>query len=224
MDSSDASVFEEIVSKQLPNLSDGLRFTVIHKRVQFKLWAAKYFLSKLVKLEKDSGSIAYPSVKEEADLYLDAFLYEVIGAFDTLLQEINIAFECNLDIEDVKMDTVIPKMPNGSKVLEKLGRLNGDSNGWFWKLREYRNHSAHRSVISLYSTGTVRAKPTESTDDPRIRHLEVDRITATYLIDDPRDIDSGKSEQEVIPYCSKSINNMANLITEIYEKCVNEIK
>jgi len=222
--SSDASIFQKVVSKHLSDTSDRSRFTVIHRRVQFKLWAAKHFLSKLEQIKREYGALAYPKIKDKVDLNLDAFLYEIIGAFDAQLQEINVAFRCGLDMEDVKMAAVIARMPTGSQARRQLQRLNGNSEGWFWKLREYRNHSAHRSVIGFYSTGTVRPKPMGSTNDPKIRMLEVDKITATYLIDNPRDIHSGKSAQEVIPYCNKSISNMENLIKEIYKKCINELK
>jgi len=223
MSASSSTIFLTVVSQRLKDETKRRLLEQFHKRVQFKSWAAKQFLSNLKRLERKHGALTYPKAMNRAELNLDAFLYEIVGAFDTLLQEINVAFQCDLDIEKVKMETVISKMPTESKVLEKLRKLNGDSSGWFWKLREYRNHSAHRSVISFYSTTTVKPKPRKPNDDPQTRYLEVDRITATYLVDNPRDINSGRSKQEVIPYCNKSIINMRNLLEEIYKKCINDL-
>jgi len=224
MSDSNSAIFLTIVSQRLKDETERRLLEQFHKRVQFKFWAAKQFLSNMKRLERRHGALTYPRTINRAELNLDAFLYEVVGALDPLLQEINIAFRCNLETQKVNLETIIPKIPEGSQLRKRLGKLNGDSSGWFWKLREYRNHSAHRSQIRFFSTGTVKRSQIQPVDSSVV-HLECDKITAVYLINDQRDFNnSERAEQELILYCDKSINNMENLIEEIYKKCIIELK
>ena len=223
MSDSNSAIFQTIVSRRLKNEIEIRLLEQFHKRVQFKLWAAKQFLSNMKRLERRHGALTYPQTINRTELNLDAFLYEVVGALDPLLQEINIAFRCNLEIQNVNLESIIPKIPKGSQLREKLGKLNGDSSGWFWKLREYRNHSAHRSQIRFFSIGTVKLSPIQPTDSSVV-HLECDKITNVYLIDDQRDFTHGdRSKYEVIPYCTRSVVNMKRLVDEIYQICTKEL-
>jgi hypothetical protein len=200
-----ADTFQNLINTKLTD-SASKDFMQFHNRVQFKLYAARYFLERLKKLEQKAGSLVGPGIeRDEVELNLDAFLYDVVGAFDTLLQEINVAFGLGLAVQDVCVSAIIQKLPDG-KVKKTLGTLNGNTNGWFWMLREYRNHSAHRSII--------------------IRHMILiadGSRPRVYLANDPRDPDKGHSNEEVVPYCSHSLKNMEEAIDEIYEQCQIEL-
>src|SRR4030042_1390664 len=136
-----ADIFQHVVNTNLIDSARG-HFMQFHERVQFKLDAARYFLNKLEELDKKAGSLVNTGIaRSDVELNLDAFLYEVVGALDPLLQEINVAFRLGLQPQEVDMSTIIPKLPEGSQVKKTLGKLNGNTNGWFWRLREYRNHS-----------------------------------------------------------------------------------
>jgi hypothetical protein len=223
MSDSNSAIFLTIASQHLKDETERRLLEQFHKRVQFKFWAAKQFLSNLKRLERRHGALTYPKTINRAELNLDAFLYEVVGTLDPLLQEINIAFRCNLEMQDVNLERIIPKILGGSQLRKKLGKLNGDSSGWFWKLREYRNHSAHRSQIRFFSTGTSKLSQIQPTDSSVV-HLECDKITAVYLIDNQRDFINGdRSKYEVIPYCTRSVINMKRLVGEVYQICTKEL-
>ena len=176
-----------------------------HERVQFKIDAARYFLSRLEELDQKAGSLVGTGIERyDVELNLDAFLYEVVGALDPLLQEINVAFGLGKNPDEVRMSTIIPKLPKRSQVRKALGKLDRDVNGWFWKLRKYRNHSAHRKIIGF----------------------SIDLVVgggAVYLHKDPLDPSKGRADTEVIQYCQDSVENMKETIENLYRLCSSEL-
>ena len=126
---SNTEIFKNLVTVDLDD-SAQVGFIQFHDRVKFRLDAAKYFLTRLRELEKIAGSLVGPGIeRRDVEFNLDAFLYEVVGSFDPLLQEINVAFKLGLEIQDVGMCAVIPKLPVGSQVKKTLGELNGNTEG-----------------------------------------------------------------------------------------------
>jgi len=202
----EAENFKYLVTSKM-NASEKGWFVQFHDRVKFRLDAAKYFFTKLKELEMKAGSLVGPGInRNDVEFDLDAFLYEVVGAFEPLLQEINIAFKLNLELQNVEISTIITKLPTGSQVKNKLGRLDGDTEGWFWKLREYRNHSAHRKIIGFYLIKIMGGEETK-----------------VFLHKDPRNPEKGRADEEVLTYCQNSIKRMKELINENYKLCVREL-
>jgi len=205
---SNADIFQNSVNADLIDSAKG-HFMQFHQRVQFKLDAARYFLDRLKELEQKAGSLVGPGIKRhDVELNLDAFLYEVVGALDPLLQEINVAFRLGLKPQEVDMSKIIPKLPEGSQLRKTLGKVDGDTQGWFWRLREYRNHSAHRRIIGFLITLVVGGGKGDG---------------GVYLHKDPLDTSKGGTDEEVIQYCHNSIKRMEYLIDEIYGLCATEL-
>ncbi|OGO24436.1 MAG: hypothetical protein A2144_01515 [Chloroflexi bacterium RBG_16_50_9] len=206
---SNAEIFQNLVDTNLINSSKG-HFRQFHERVQFKLDAARHFLNKLKELDKKAGSLVNSGIlRFDVELNLDTFFYEVIGAFDAQSQEINVAFQLPLGERGVCTQSIINNMPNNSQTKKKLALIHGDTKGWFWQLREYRNHSAHRRIISFLITAQVGSGTGER---------------AVYLFKDPLNPDKGRANMEVVPYCQESLTNMEQLIEEIYGLCIAELK
>ena len=205
---SNADIFQHIINTHLSDSTRGY-FMQFHERVQFKLDAARYFLNRLDELDQKAGSLVNTSIARfDVELNLDGFLYEVVGTLDPLLQEINVTFTLDLKQEDVCINSMIGKLPKGSQVRKTLATLHGDTQGWFWRLREYRNHSAHRKIIGFHITVQVGSGTGER---------------AVYLFKDPLDPDKGRADTEVIQYCQDSLKNMEQLIEEIYGLCITEL-
>jgi hypothetical protein len=122
------------------------------------------------------------------------------------LQEINIAFGLGLAPKDVKISAINKSLPDASKTKEILARLHSDKRGWFWTLREYRNHSAHRNIIFRHITLIMDGS------SPRV-----------FLVKYPLDPDKGHSDKEIIKYCSDSLNNVKEIIDRIYKQCQIEL-
>ena len=200
-----AVILQNLVAKNLTDSSRG-PFMQFHERVLFRLDAARYFLNGLSELEQEAGSLVGAGIKRiDVEFNLDAFLYEVVGTIDSLLQEINVAFGLGLALQDVTMPTIIPELPSSSQVKKKLGEINGDTGGWFWKLREYRNHSSHRKIIgfSIFPGGEEHHK--------------------VHLHEDPLDTNKGAADEEILQYCENSIERMEDLINEIYKLSIPEL-
>jgi len=205
---SNAKIFEHIIAKQMNNSTRGY-FMQFHERVRFKLTAASHFLNRLEELVQKAGSLVGAGIeRDDVELNLDAFLYEVVGAIDPLLQEIKVAFKLVLNPKEVSMPTIIPKLLKGSQVKETLGELHGDTQGWFCRLREYRNHSAHRKIIGFHinlALGSGTGIPT------------------VFLYKDPLDPDKGRADTEVIKYCQDSLKNMEQIIENLYGLCTTDL-
>jgi hypothetical protein len=167
------------------------------ERRDFKLKAAKYFVNKLKRMEKEAGSLASAD-RFLLEISLDAFLYELVGVFDALLQEINIIFQSPLDERSVSISKLIGKLPKSSQTRKKLAQIHGDTEGWFWQLREYRHHSAHRSMINL-----------------NFNYVNENTPPVIYLHKNPLDITQGANDEPIIQYCENSITRMNSLIQEI---------
>ena len=207
---SNADIFQNMVNIHFTDVSTKRNFMLFHERVQFKLDAARYFLKKLKELDKKAGSLVNSGISRfDVELNLDAFLYEVIGAFDAQLQEINVAFQLPLGERDVCTQSIINSLPNNSQRKGKIAQIHGDTQGWFWQLREYRNHSAHRRIIGFSTTVQVGSGTGER---------------AVYLFKDPLNPNKGRADMEVVPYCQESLTNMEQIIEEIYGLCIAELK
>ncbi len=206
---SNTDIFQHLATRNINDSEKGhvLQF---HTRVKFKIDAARYFLDRLGELEKKAGSLVNSGISRfDVELNLDAFFYEVVGAFDAQLQEINVAFQRPLDERGVVTQSIINNLPNNNQLKKKLARIHRDTEGWFWQLREYRNHSAHRRIIGFAITVQVGSGTGER---------------AVYLFKDPLNPEKGKANIEVVPYCQESLTNMEQIIEEIYELCIDELK
>lgn len=75
--------------------------------------------------------------------YLDAFFFELMSVYDTLLQEMNVLYAINLDIKSVEWNKISEKLPSQVKELMRKER----EAGWFKRLLWYRNTSTHHAYI-----------------------------------------------------------------------------
>ena len=206
---SNTDIFQHLVTTNMNDSEKG-HLMQFHERVKFKLDAARYFLDRLGELEKKAGSLVNSGISRfDVELHLDAFFYEVVGAFDVQLQEINVAFQLPLDERGVDTQGIIINLPNNNQLKKKLARIHGDTEGWFWQLREYRNHSTHRRIIGFVITVQVGSGTGER---------------AVYLFKHPLNPEKGKANIEVVPYCQESLTNMEQITEEIYGLCIDELK
>lgn len=132
---------------------------LIGNKVELSLYVADKFLKKMsVRLD--------PQDKKRAifEIISEGFLYFLIGARDALLQEINDKLRLGIDIEDVKLMTIMHRLQNLQttntnvwKVFELLHNctmpitiplLIDRSKTWLWEINYLRNQIGHRSIIS----------------------------------------------------------------------------
>lgn len=145
--------------KQPKSLQENTRqnWKTFHFSTRLKLEAADHFCRLAIgaaSVPYDFGlpTLAYSQIK----WYLDAFFFELISAYDTLLQEINVVYAVNLNIENVKWKSMRNELP-----IPLVDLMEGQWEAtWFKRLRWYRNTATHHAYIPIgASTGGWREKP-----------------------------------------------------------------
>ncbi len=208
--------------------------------VEEKLKAAEYFLNKLKELEKESGHLA------SADLFLvlvnlDGFLFETIAAKDMFLQEININFNGDLPSNKVNEDRLINSETLEEKaksVVKQIKQVLSNKNSWLWRLNNYRNATAHRSLSKPIAEKTAVEtfagivnlekpnQPQSYNDDIYSKSENSSFLSSTastgtvisatlYLAEDPDDSSKGYFKQEIIPYCEEVLKQMKNFLEDL---------
>ena len=139
--------------------------------------------------------LAYSQIK----WYLDAYFFELMSAYDTLLQELNVFYEINRDIEAVRWSSIKGKLPDPLKDLMESGR----NAAWFKRLRSYRNTATHHAYIP---TGASRGMYDDYHD-----------LTIWHF-----DTDTKQWKPENIKDCSGYLKEMAKHIRAVWGKMAEE--
>jgi hypothetical protein len=128
-------------------LSDSETKALLSDRVVFKLFAAEQHLINLKSHDSKYGIITKNRVY--AEMEIDCFFAQIIGATDSLLVKINEKFGFNISINEVNLDTVYSKLKciGRGDLLADLKTMASDKKSWFWLLNELRNHSIHRNIL-----------------------------------------------------------------------------
>jgi hypothetical protein len=113
-------------------------------RVNFKLFAAEQHLSTLRDIEKNCGGIMGRRLVY-AEMEIDCFFAQIIGAKNSLLVQINDKLELGLPIEEAEIKNLNPKLKslNTEYLLADLNKLSSQTGSCLWLLNELRNHSLH---------------------------------------------------------------------------------
>ena len=81
----------------------------------------------------------------------ESFLFHLFGARDAFLQELNLYFDCGLELHEVtvnKLNKKLSEMDIGCPELDKLMRYEKNPECWLHAAKEMRNHSTHRRSVS----------------------------------------------------------------------------
>src|SRR5919206_1710179 len=142
----------DVDSKTKPaatNEDDGLSI-FLSDRPRFKLYSAGRHLSNLKSLEQKYGSIAAIQAKMQAEMEIDGFLAQIIGAVDSLLVQINEKFDLGLDTNQADFERVQSGLSSRTKKIDLLGELDAARRygNWYWQIVELANYSLHGSLMS----------------------------------------------------------------------------
>ena len=98
---------------------------LLSDRVNFKLFAAEQHLNKLREIEKNYGGIM-GNRRVYAEMEIDCFFAQIIGAKDSLLVQINEKLGLGLPIEEAKIQNLNPKLKsiNQRDLLIELNTLS----------------------------------------------------------------------------------------------------
>src|SRR4030042_4988160 len=122
----------------------GEEWRSFHFATRLKLEAADHFCRLALGAASMPDNMGLPLLAyKQTKWYLDAFFFELMSAYDTLLQEMNVLYAINLDIEKVKWDSIKNKLPLAVQDLMERQR----EAKWFKKVRWYRNTATHHAYV-----------------------------------------------------------------------------
>ena len=116
----------------------------LERRTDLKLEFAQIHLDELTSRQEQGSGDAFERAHEES------FLFHLVGAKDSFLQEVNAAYQLELPINKVKEATLQKKLKEKaleSPALIRITALKKNKTGWLALAIELRDHGTHRSNI-----------------------------------------------------------------------------
>jgi hypothetical protein len=115
-------------------------------RVEFKLFGAQIHLNNLLEIQLNYSNFEKDNPVVQAELEIDCFLAQILGALDCLLTLINTRLELGVAIGKVDQATIQSALNARTKNISLLTELSQASqhNGWLWVLKEFRDQTMQR--------------------------------------------------------------------------------
>jgi hypothetical protein len=167
-------------------------------RPKFKLYAAAQHLNNLRSIEARHESLVAPKARIPAEMEIDSYLDQMLGAVHSLFVQINEKLDLGITVDQLDFGRVQSALSAKTKKIALLSDLDRarQRGGWYWHLVELRNCSMLMSFSRIV--------------------VEGQNPTMTYFKTDPRDPDgSSTMDLEVIPYLEQCLSSMEQLIDKI---------
>ena len=166
-------------------------------RVEFKLYGAEIHLNNLQEIQLNHSNIEKDNPEVEAELEIDCFLAQILGAVDCLLTLINTRLELGIAIGEVDEATVQSALNARTKNISLLTELSqaSEHNGWLWILKEFRNQTMQRP-------------------SKQAQALLFDVRIASIMSNDPKDL----INKNLVSYFQQSVNRVRELVNSIRMK------
>lgn len=125
---------------------------IAHFSTRLKLEGADHFCRLALGAASMPHDLGLPLLaRSQTKWYLDAFFFELMSAYDTLLQELNVVYEINLGVDKACWSSMKDKLPADLvDLMESEWKA-----AWFKRLRWYRNTATHHmyTATSSYKAG-----------------------------------------------------------------------
>jgi len=173
------------------------------EREEFKLKAAEFLLEKLKEIHDREGHIR-GELYFDVEVYVESFLFHIIGTLDAFLQYLNSIYNLGIKIKEVSLSKINEECKDKNikiKAVKELNRLYGDINSWLWQLNNLRNHCGHRSVIP--------------------KHIKLELPSAkvsVHLLKDLLHPEEGPMEEDALTYLENCLENMRSLLKGLHSK------
>jgi len=189
------------------NEQQSSRWQSFHFATRLKLDGADHFCRQVLGAVSMPDNLGLPLLAHrQLKWYLDAFFFELMSAYDTLLQELNIvyAYDLGLKPEDVHWGKIKDKLP--PELREYVEEERGKQ--WFDRARKYRNTATHHYLVP---TDTMQTGFGEQPLD-----YSEHKTYMVYLDD------AGNIEHEKIKARIEYLKNMVRYISSVWEKMAQE--
>ena len=173
-----------------------------HFSTRLKLDGADHFCRQALGAASRPDGLGLPLLAHrQLEWYLDAFFFELMSAYDTLLQELNVVYanDLGLTMEQVRWSTIKDKLPE--TLLEYMDKERKDK--WFRKLHQHRNRGAHHSHVPTSSWRVGWG------DEPW--HYSEHKINIFYV-----DPDTEKPQVEEVNVCCDYLSKMVEHIHQVW--------
>ena len=178
-----------------------------HFSTRLKLDGADYFCRQVLGAASRPTELGLPLLAHrQLKWYLDAFFFELMSAYDTLLQELGVvyAYDLALKPEDVRWNKIRGKLPSElAKYMEEERKKE-----WFQKVQQYRNTAAHHSYLPISEVQGRGVGEPWNYDTHKI---------SIYRLDD-----NGEVQLEEISVCSKLLATVVGHIHQVWNEMANK--
>jgi GTP cyclohydrolase II len=190
------------------------RWFSFHFATRLKLDGAVFFCRQALGAASMPDDLGLPLLAHrQTEWYLEAFFYELMSAYETLLQELNIVYAYDLGLKpdqvrwnDDKPNVFMKKLPNN--IFQNMTEER--KKGWFYNVQRYRNTATHHYTVPLGSgKAGFGEKPLDFTEYDVFIHYE-DK--------------TGKFVDEDICICKKYLKDMAKHISSIWQHMSQEFQ
>lgn len=186
-----------------------------HYATRLKLEGADYFCRQVLGAASMPDAQGMPSLAyKQLKWFLDAFFFELMSAYDVLLQELNIvyAYDLGLKPEQVRWDTKKGKLLKDKLPKDLLEYMDKErKEKWFRKFYQHRNRGAHHSYLPVGSWRVFGG------DEPW-RYTE--HGTNLFYFDP----DTGKQQAEDVTECRNYLSKMIEHIHQVWGKMAQEFE
>ncbi len=181
---------------------------IFHFSTRLKLNAAEHFCRQVFGAASMSYDFGLPLLAfNQLKWYLDAFFFEIISAYDTLLQELNVVYDMGLKPKQVRWVNRNTKKckflsllkAKSSKVSDHMEKERGKK--WFKDVHQYRNMAAHQHYVPTNALIMGYAEP---------------QIDIFYLDD------NGNMQRAEISKCRTYLKSMVEHIQQVWQEMAQE--
>ncbi len=179
-----------------------------HLSTRIKLEGAAYYCRCVLGLGSMPLGIGVRDTNhKKLEWYLDAFFFELMSAYEVILQKLNILYSTDSIIEEKDVKWSLVKELLTTDMSEYIRSVRETL--WFRKLRQHRNRSAHHSHVNLASWSAGFGD--------RVWHHDSHDIYMSYV--DPL---SNQLQLETVKECREYLNKMLDHIYEIWKRVADE--
>ncbi len=145
-----------------------------HFATRLKLEGTVYFCSQMLGASSLPDELGLPLlVHRMGTWYAHAFFFELCSAYDTLLQEINVVYECGIDMDKVRWRVIKPKLPD--ELRSSMERRRNED--WFKEVFGFRNMSTHHYIALMEKVETGIGEEVWGLDVDEAKLVYVDQHT-----------------------------------------------
>lgn len=190
-----------------------------HFSTRLKLDAADHFCRQVLGAASMPDDLGLPLLAHrQLEWYLDALFFELMSAYETLLQELNIVYAYDLGLkpkqvrwakQDAKESKFLKLLRTKSpKLVDYMEKEWGEE--WFKKVRQYRNMATHHSHLwTGWEKGGWGDKPWDYNEYG----------LSIYYLDDAQEL-----KEEKVSVCTDYLKKMVRHIHQVWEKMAQEFE